>query len=80
MKANIFIRLREDVPDYPGESIRQRLFENGTSDVKAVRIGKVVTLEFDGGDEATVTDRVKRLCQDVFVNDTVEEYVFTIEE
>src|SRR5690606_10475745 len=80
MKANIFIQLKSDIPDHAGDGIRQRLFENGTSDIKSVRIGKMITLEFDGGDISTATERVKRLCQEVFVNEALEDFTFAFEE
>lgn len=80
MKISIVVRIKNDIPDPAGEAIRQLLLEAGSSDLRSIRVGKFVELDFDGGDDTTATERVKRLCQEVLVNDATEEYSFKIED
>lgn len=80
MRAIVQVVPRDDVPDPTGDLIRDRLFDLGSSDIRQVRVGKIIVLEFDGGDLATVTDRVKKLCQELLVNELTEQYSLKVEE
>ncbi len=80
MKATVSIMPRSDVPDSVGETIREQLYDVGSSDIRRVSVGKQIILDFEGGDISTVTERVKKLCQEFLVNDLLEEFTFKVEE
>ena len=81
MKVSIVIRTKSDIPDGAGKTVQHLLSEaGGSSDIREVRIGKFIEIEFESGDDVMITERVKRLCQDVLVNDATEEYMFRIED
>ena len=81
MKVSIVIRPKSDIPDGAGKTVHHLLLEaGGSSDIREVRIGKFIEIDFESGDDVTIAERVKRLCQDVLVNDATEEFMFRIED
>ena len=80
MKAVVIVRQKDDVPDSAGLAIKRQLLEQGISDVKSIRIGKIIELDMDIGDDMAIRERVKRLCSELLVNEVSEEYSLRIEE
>ena len=74
MKVSLSIRLKDDVPDNAGRAITERLQSRGFADVTAVRIGRVVEIDLEGGDRDSATNRIKQMCKQILVNEVVEEY------
>lgn len=81
MKVSIIVRAKSDVPDAAGKTLHHLLLESGgSSDIREIRVGRYVEIDFESGDDVTITERVKRLCNDLLVNEATEEYFFRVEE
>lgn len=79
MKVRVLIRTKNDIPDNPGRLLQERLVEMGHSEVRSARIGKLVELDLDIGDEKTIRDRVEKLCREILMNSISEEFLVEIQ-
>ena len=70
MKATVHVGLKPGVLDPQGRAIARSLRDLGYAEVGDVRIGKVVTLELDGGSE----ERVREMCEKLLANTVIESY------
>ena len=70
MKATVHIGLKPGVLDPQGRAIAKSLEDLGYNEVKDVRIGKVITLDMDGGSE----ERVREMCEALLANTVIESY------
>lgn len=74
MKAQILIRLKEDVPDSAGRVLQERVAHLGFTDVLEARVGKLIELEFEGSDRDHAVNRIKNMCKQLLVNSAIEDY------
>lgn len=74
MKAKVLVRLKEDVPDNQGKHVQQRLAARGFHEVAEARVGKLIELTLSGGDRDAANSRIKQMCQQLLVNEVVEEF------
>jgi len=70
VKARVFVTLKEGVFDPQGEAIRAALGSLGFQGVRAVRQGKVIDLDLEGGSEAEVA----AMCEKLLANTVIEDY------
>lgn len=81
MKAQILIRLKEELDDAAGHAVKSKLHEMGFSEVEQVRIGKMVEMDIRSVDEVTAAKRVENMCNQLLANSQVEEFqVLGLEE
>ena len=74
MKANVLIRLNEDVMDAAGKVVKQRLIELGYPEVKGVRIGRLIELEVESADQAGTKERIAQMCDRILMNSDIENF------
>ena len=79
MKANVLIRLNEDVLDAGGRILRQRLIELGFTELRDARIGKVVELDLETSDKDSARERIQKMCELLLVNGDVENAITLFE-
>lgn len=80
MKLRVTIQYKEEVLDAQGRAVQQRLIEMGYSEVRGVRVGKAIDIDLDLGEEKTATDKITKMCNELLVNATTEEFkIQTIE-
>src|SRR5215471_5164474 len=77
MKARVLVRLKPSILDAQGVSVKRALDGLGFHEMRDVRVGKVLDLDFDGqnGDEAR--RRIEEMCARLLVNPVIED--FTVE-
>ena len=75
MKAIVHVGLKPGVLDPQGRAIAKSLEDLGFNEVEDVRIGKVITLELDGGSE----ERVREMCEKLLANTVIESYRIDME-
>ena len=78
-KVNVYVTLRESVVDPQGIATTDALQNMGFTEIKSVRIGKLIELELD----ETTTDidaRVKQMCDKLLINKVIEDYRYEIGE
>ncbi len=79
MKARVTVTLKKSVLDPQGKAVQQALSTLGFSEVKDVRMGKVIELELNGADRSKAETKIKAMCEKLLANTVIEEYRFDIE-
>jgi phosphoribosylformylglycinamidine synthase subunit PurS len=73
MKVNVVVKPKEAVLDPQGAAVRDAMRHLGMPEVRSVRIGKYMEIEFDSQDPA-VEERLRDLCRDLLSNPVIEDY------
>ena len=79
-KALIFIRLRSQVDDSPGNAVRDASSRLSDLDIKKLRLGKVIDLYFEAPDREYATEQVELLSDRLYANTVIEDWSFELEE
>ncbi len=79
-KALIFIRLREQVDDSPGNAVRDASRRLSDLDIKKLRLGKVIDLYFEAPDREYAMEQVELLSDRLYANTVIEDWSFDLEE
>ena len=79
-KALIFIRLREQVDDSPGNAVRDASGRLSDLDIKKLRLGKVIDLYFEAPDKEYAMEQVELLSDRLYANTVIEDWSFDLEE
>ena len=79
-KALIFIRLRAQVDDSPGNAVRAASGRLSKLDIKKLRLGKVIDLYFEAPDREYAMEQVELLSDRLYANTVIEDWSFDLEE
>ncbi len=80
-KVKLFIKLKKQVLDPQGNAVRNALNNLGFSEVKSVRIGKLIEIELEALDQTDAEQKVKQMCEKLLANPVTEDYeIFSLEE
>ena len=71
--------LKEGIADPQGQTIERALPALGYDGVKDVRVGKVIELEVEAGNEREAHARVVEMCERLLANPVIESYEVTID-
>jgi len=74
MLVEVRVQLKKEVLDPQGEAIRRVLAGLGFGEVSRVRVGKLMLLEVEGSDGATVRARVEEAARDLLSNPVIEDF------
>jgi phosphoribosylformylglycinamidine synthase subunit PurS len=78
MKAFVKVGLRPGVLDVQGKAVAGALQSLGFDGVTDVRIGKIIELDLEGGDETDARARVGEMCERLLANTVIESYEIDI--
>ncbi len=73
MKATVLVRPKSGILDPQGEAIESSLRQLGFPVVGA-RIGRVIDLDVDAGNEREAHAAVERMCEQLLANPLIEGY------
>jgi phosphoribosylformylglycinamidine synthase len=73
VRATVLVRPKQGILDPQGEAVGSALGHLGFS-VSTARVGKVIDLEVDAADEATVRTQVEKMCEQLLANPLMESY------
>ena len=79
-KALIFIRLRSQVDDSPGNAVRDASRRLSDLDIKKLRLGKVIDLYVEAPDKEYAMEQVELLSDRLYANTVIEDWSFDLEE
>ena len=79
-KALIFIRLRAQVDDSPGNAVRDASRRLSDLDIKKLRLGKVIDLYFEAPYREYAMEQVELLSDRLYANTVIEDWSFDLEE
>ncbi len=74
MRARVVVTLKKSVLDPQGQAVSRALGSLGFSEVKDVRLGKIIELDLDAKDAAEAKTRVEQMCEKLLANTVIEEY------
>ena len=74
MRARVVVTLKKSVLDPQGQAVSRALGTLGFSEVKDVRLGKIIELELDAKDPGEARKRVEQMCEKLLANTVIEEY------
>ena len=74
MKARVVVTLKKSVLDPQGQAVSRALGSLGFTEVKDVRLGKIIELDIDAKDAAQAKERVQQMCEKLLANTVIEEY------
>ncbi len=77
MKARVFVTLKKSVLDPQGVAVKQALDHMNFSDVKDVRVGKMIELTLDPSKPASEKN-IKEMCEKLLANTVIEDYRYEI--
>ena len=75
MKAKVTVMPKKSVLDPQGVAVRDAMRHHGVPDVRSVRIGKVMEIDLEQGDEA----KLHEICRDLLSNPVIEDYELQVE-
>jgi len=73
MRATILVRPKPGILDPQGEAVQSSLRLLGFA-VDEARVGRVIDLELDGGDEIAARAELERACEQLLANPLIESY------
>lgn len=74
MKALVSVRLKPAILDPQGKAVLHSLQQLGFTEVKSVRIGKLVELEIETNDEKSTKERVNEMSKKLLINPLMETF------
>lgn len=74
MKLRVLIRLRAGIMDVQGTAVQRALVGLGFTDLRDLRVGKVIDVEVDAPGEAAARARVDDMCRQLLANPVLEDY------
>ena len=74
MEFKINISLKRGVLDPEGKAIENALIRKGYTEVKNVKVGRLITLNIEGNDKISAYERVSQMCEDMLANNVIENF------
>jgi phosphoribosylformylglycinamidine synthase subunit PurS len=78
MRATILVRPKPGILDPQGEAVQSSLRQLDFH-VDEARVGRVIDLELDDGDETVARAELERACQQLLANPLIESYEIALE-
>jgi phosphoribosylformylglycinamidine synthase subunit PurS len=79
MKVKVFVSLKGKILDPQGRAVHQALQSMGFGQVKDVRLGKLIEMEFAPMPSNGVRKQVSEMCEKLLANPVIEDYRIEIE-
>lgn len=77
-KAKVNITLRKSILDPKGKAAYQALQNLGLNEIENVRIGKLIELNINAGDENEAREITDQACKQLLANEVMEDYEIEI--
>lgn len=74
MKSKVIVTFKPGVLDPQGRAIQQLLVQHGYSQIKDVRVGKLIEFELDGVDDAQAKTLLAEVSAQVLANPIIETF------
>jgi len=78
-KALIFIRLRSQVDDSPGNAVRDASRRLSNLDIKKLRLGKVIDIWLEAETEEEARKELDTLSDRLYANPVIEDWDYNLE-
>ncbi len=78
MKAKVYVTLKKSVLDPQGKAVRHALYTMGFGEVKDVRMGKYIEIEFGTAEKARAEQELKTMCEKLLANTVIEDFRYEL--
>jgi phosphoribosylformylglycinamidine synthase len=79
-KATVYVRLRVQVDDSPGNAVRDASRRLSDLQIKKLRLGKVIDIYLEAKDKEYAIEQLDLLSDRLYANTVMEDWDFDIEE
>ena len=76
--AEVHVTLKPALFDAQGETIKKALHQLGHTDVRNVRIGKLISVEIAGDEGAALQGQLDLMCRQLLANPVIEDYEVSV--
>ena len=76
--AEVHVTLKPALFDAQGETIKKALHQLGHTDVRSVRIGKLISVELAGDEGAALQGQLDLMCRQLLANPVIEDYEVSV--
>lgn len=73
-KARVLITLRPEILDVQGQTIQTSLQSLGFSNVKSIRVGKVVEIEMTDALTSASLESIQKMSRELLANPIIEDF------
>ncbi|GAB4254842.1 MAG: hypothetical protein Kow00122_13040 [Thermoleophilia bacterium] len=77
-KVSVYVTPKQGILDPQGATVERALPALGFAGVRNIRVGRFITLEVDGAEEAVVRRDVEDMCRRLLANPIIEDYRFDL--
>ena len=74
VRLRVLVRLKPGIMDVQGAAVQRALQGLGFTDVRGLRIGKVIEIEIDAASADVARRRAEEMCRQLLANPVLEEY------
>ena len=78
MKAKVYVTLKKSVLDPQGKAVQRAVASSGIFELKDVRMGKYIELDFGNIDKSQAEQKVKEMCEKLLANTVIEEFKYEL--
>lgn len=79
VKVTVFVSPKPTVLDPQGAAVEHAMKSLGHDSVSGVRVGKTITFEMDGEDDASTREKLDELCDGLLSNPIIEDFRYEID-
>lgn len=76
--VNIKVRLKKGILDAQGKTTHRSLLSLGFSEVREVRVGKLIEIQVKEGSLQTLDAQVQDMCRKLLANPVIEDFEYEI--
>ena len=80
MKARVHIFYKDSVFDPQGHTLGQSLNQIGFTQVKGVRVGKVVDIDLGEMDAGKAEEAIHQMCEKLLANPVIESFTYELQK
>ena len=79
MRIKVFITTRHGILDPQGRAVEAALANLGFVGVRDVHLGRYIVLALDAPSNTAAEEMVRKMCEQLLANPTIEDYRFEVE-
>ncbi len=79
MQVRVFVTPRQGILDPQGRAVEAALASLGFRGVSSVHLGRYIVLDIDTPSKPAAEETVKKMCEQLLANPTIEDYRFEVE-
>lgn len=79
MRIKVFVTPRQGILDPQGRAVEAALANLGFAGVSDVHLGRYIVLALDAPSKTAAEETVRKMCDQLLANPTIEDYRFEVE-